>query len=97
MVLKSEIIETLKNYLDPELGIDIWTLGFIRELDFNETKQTLRLVMTLTSPLCPLGSVMIRELDTKFRNLGVKDVAISLTFDPPWQPPAVVKEMLGMS
>lgn len=96
MVFKEEIIEILKNYLDPEIGIDVWTLGFVRQLDFDEKKQAVNLVMTLTSPMCPMGSQMTAELEKKFRDLGAKDVKISLTFDPPWEPPAIVREMLGM-
>jgi len=96
MVLKEEIIEILKNYLDPELGIDVWTLGFVRKLDFNKKKQELKLLMTLTSPMCPMCSVMGDELKKKLMELGLKKVSVEFTFDPPWEPPKEVREMLGM-
>jgi metal-sulfur cluster biosynthetic enzyme len=96
MVFKDEIVEVLKNYLDPEMGIDVWTLGFVRKLDFNEKAQALNLVLTLTSPMCPLGSQIVSDLKRRFVDLGCKTVAIELSFDPPWEPSKEVREMLGL-
>ncbi len=96
MVSKEEILEVLKNYLDPELGIDVWTLGFVRKLTFDRKRQSLKLLMTLTSPMCPMCSVMGTELEAKLLALGLKKVDIEFTFDPPWKPSKQVREMLGM-
>jgi metal-sulfur cluster biosynthetic enzyme len=96
MVIKQEIIETLKNFQDPELGIDIYTLGLIYGIDFDEKAQDLKITMTFTSPMCPYGPQMVGELKGRFRALGIKDPRIDVVFDPPWEPSPEVREMLGV-
>ena len=96
MVLKSEIIETLKTTYDPELGIDLYTLGLIYTIDFDQKKQKLHLTMTLTSPMCPFGPQILEMLQRKFKELGLKSPKISLVFDPPWEPSVEVRQMLGV-
>jgi metal-sulfur cluster biosynthetic enzyme len=95
MVIKEEIEEVLKNTLDPELGVDLWTLGLIYEVAFSEKQQKLAIKMTFTTPLCPYGPQMLGELKSKFRALGLDDVKIEVVFDPPWEPSAEVRAMLG--
>jgi metal-sulfur cluster biosynthetic enzyme len=96
MVIKEEIIEILKNFQDPELGIDIHTLGLIYGVEFDEAKQELKLTMTFTTPLCPYGPKMIGELKSRFRAIGLDKVAIEVVFEPPWKPSDEVREMLGV-
>ena len=96
MVIKDEIIEVLKNTLDPELGIDLWTLGLIYDVDMNEKAQKLYIKMTFTTPLCPYGPQMVGELKSRFRALGLDDVTIDVVFDPPWEPSKEVRTMLGV-
>lgn len=95
MVIKKEIDEVLKNTYDPELGIDLDTLGLIYDVDFDEKSQKLYIKMTFTTPLCPYGPQMIGELKGKFRALGLDDVKIDVVFDPPWEPSQEVRAMLG--
>ena len=92
----AEIVEVLKNLLDPELGLDIYTLGFVRKMDLDAAKKSLRLKMTLTSPLCPYGPMMVRELQERLRRFGLEKVEIGFEFDPPWEPSAEVRLMLGV-
>ena len=96
MVIKDEIIEVLKNTLDPELGIDLYTLGLIYDIDMDEKNQKLVLKMTFTTPLCPYGPQMVGDLRGKFRALGLDDVKIDVVFDPPWTPSEEVRAMLGV-
>ena len=86
----------LKNTFDPELGIDIYTLGFIRKLQINPDKAAVRIEMTLTSPLCPYGPQMLKEVENRLKMIGLKRVKIEFVFDPPWQPSAEVRQMLGV-
>jgi len=97
-VIKEEIIEVLKNFEDPELGIDIHTLGLVYGIDFDEKAQALKLRMTFTTPLCPYGSEMVAGLMERFVALGLmkENVAIDVVFDPPWEPSDEVREMLGV-
>lgn len=96
MVIKQEIIEVLKNFQDPELGIEIYTLGLIYDVNLDEKAQTLKVKMTFTSPMCPYGPQMVGELKGRFHALGVEDPKIEVVFDPPWEPSPEVREMLGV-
>jgi metal-sulfur cluster biosynthetic enzyme len=94
--LKDEVIEVLKNTRDPELGIDIHTLGLIRKIQINPEKEAVLIQMTLTTPLCPYGPQIMKDVETGLRNIGLKRVKIELVFDPPWQPSPEVRLMLGV-
>ncbi len=94
--LKDEIVEVLKNTFDPELGIDIWTLGFVRKLQINPEKMAVAIEMTLTSPLCPYGPQMLQDVENALKKIGLKRVKIEFVFDPPWQPSVEVRQMLGI-
>ena len=96
MVIKEEIIEVLKNVIDPELDIDLYTLGLIYKIDFDQDKQKLRIEMTFTTPLCPYGPQMVGDIKGRFRALGLDDVEVEVVFDPPWEPSDEVREMLGV-
>lgn len=93
MVTKEEIIEVFKQYLDPELGIDVWTMGLIYDIAISEN--LVKVKMTFTSPMCPFGPQMISELEEKIKALGVK-VEIEVVFDPPWEPSEELRAMLGV-
>ena len=56
MVIKDEIIEVLKNTLDPELGIDLYTLGLIYKIEFSEKKQDLKILTMSTMMRCHSGA-----------------------------------------
>lgn len=95
MITKEELIEDVfKKYVDPELGIDIWTLGLVYNVEINEDK--VKILLTFTSPLCPYGPQMVEELKEMIFNKRAKDVEIEVTFDPPWQPSQELREMMGM-
>lgn len=96
MVIKQEILEVLKNFQDPELGLDLYTLGLIYRIEFSEKMQTLKITMTFTTPMCPYGPQMLGELKSRFRALGIADPVIEVVFDPPWEPTPEVREMLGV-
>lgn len=96
MVSRAEVEEVLRTTYDPDLDIDLRTLGLIYEVAFDEPAQELRLTMTLTSPLCPYGDEMVAELKRRFRELGLEKVQVTVVFEPPWQPPEGLREMLGV-
>ncbi|MEK6862132.1 MAG: metal-sulfur cluster assembly factor [Nanoarchaeota archaeon] len=95
MVTKDEIISTLKKCFDPELNIDVHTLGLIYDISIIEDKINIK--MTLTTPFCPYGPFLIGEIKRKITESNkVKEVNIDLVFDPPWQPPDDVRASLGI-
>lgn len=73
----------MRDVLDPELHISIVDLGLIYDVVTNKSKQT-NITMTLTTIGCPLFSVIEQEIHNKLYQIGLKDVKITLTFDPPW-------------
>lgn len=93
MVTQEELIDIFKNYLDPELGIDIWTLGLIYKTEINDTQ--VKVLLTFTSPMCPYGPQMVTDLKEQIEKLGVQ-VEMEVTFDPPWKPTDELREMLGV-
>ena len=95
MITREEIVEALKKVIDPEIGIDIYTLGLVYEITPSEKKQKIK--MTLTSPMCPYGPQVIADVKEKVGQLkGVEEVEVELTFEPPWEPSEEVKLMLGI-
>lgn len=95
MITKEQLIEKVfKQYVDPELNLDVWTLGLIYDLTVEEGK--VKVLMTFTSPMCPYGPQMVSELTGMVKNEGVPEVLIDVTFDPPWKPNGEVMEILGM-
>lgn len=96
MVLKDEIIEVLKTTEDPELHIDLYTLGLIYDITLDDAGEEARIVMTFTTPFCPYGPAMIQDMRKKLSALGLKSVDIKVVFEPPWEPSPEVREMLGV-
>lgn len=84
--LKEKIIEVLKTVYDPEVPVNIYDLGLIYNLEV-EDNGTVKILMTLTAPNCPIADQIIEEIKVKLELLeGIKDVKIELTFNPPWDP-----------
>ncbi|MBS3117203.1 DUF59 domain-containing protein [Candidatus Woesearchaeota archaeon] len=95
MVTREQLIEEVfKKYCDPELGIDVWTLGLIYDLKVDEKK--VFVLLTFTSPFCPYGPEMIDTLREMIKERGVSEVVMEVTFDPPWKPTEELREMLGV-
>jgi len=95
MATREQLIESLKKVFDPEINIDIWTLGLIYDLKIE--KDLVKIKMTLTTPMCPYGPALIDSVKEAVKKVnGVKDVALDLVFDPPWAPSEELKMQLGM-
>ncbi len=95
MITREQLIDNVfKKYEDPELMIDIWTLGLI--YDIVVENDAVRIKLTFTSPMCPYGPAMVEDLKTLIMKEGAASVDIEITFEPPWQPSEELKEMMGM-
>lgn len=91
MPTKEEVIEVIKKCYDPEIPINIYDLGLIYEVD-SEPDQV-RIKMSLTSAGCPAAQALPEEVRSKIgKELGVKNVQVELTFDPPWTPERISPE-----
>jgi FeS assembly SUF system protein len=82
--LGEEIVRVLKTIYDPEIPVDIYELGLIYDVFVNEDYEV-KILMTLTSPNCPVAESLPQEVNEKVKSLNqVKDSEIEMTFDPPW-------------
>ncbi|MBI3634502.1 MAG: DUF59 domain-containing protein [Candidatus Yonathbacteria bacterium] len=95
-ITKEDIIQKLKLVKDPEIEIDIWTLGLIYKITLEE--DGVEILMTLTTPLCPFADDLIALVEKKVSELGYDEgeVCVELTFEPLWQPSDEVKMLLGI-
>lgn len=91
---KDQIIESLKTVKDPEIGIDLWTLGLIRDIKVGDGEVDIE--MTLTSPFCPFGNEIVVSVEDAIKKIGVEEVRVDITFEPPWEPSEELKTMLGI-
>ena len=83
-IKKEDIINQMKEVFDPEIPVNIYDLGLIYEIKIDEEKKV-EIIMTLTSPNCPVAESLPKEVSQKIKNLkGMKSLAVYLTFDPPW-------------
>ena len=82
--IKYDIVAALKTVYDPEIPVDIYELGLIYELEVDPTGRA-HVIMTLTSPMCPVAETLPPEVEAKAREVeGVVDVELELVWDPPW-------------
>lgn len=82
--LGEQIVGVLKTIYDPEIPVDIYELGLIYDVLVNEDREV-RILMTLTSPNCPVAESLPVEVEEKVKSLDlVKDAEVEITFDPPW-------------
>ena len=83
-IKKEDIVNQIKEVFDPEIPVNIYDLGLIYEIKIDEEKKV-EIIMTLTSPNCPVAESLPKEVSQKIKNLnGMKSLAVYLTFDPPW-------------
>ena len=85
-----EIIRELKTVYDPEIPVDIYELGLVYDVQISDEGEVL-VIMTLTSPNCPVAETLPVEVEDKVRGVeSVKSAKIELTFEPTW-----TKEMMS--
>ncbi|WP_242117350.1 DUF59 domain-containing protein [Aestuariivivens sediminicola] len=83
-VLGEKIVNVLKTIYDPEIPVDIYELGLIYDVFVNEACDV-KILMTLTTPNCPVAETLPLEVEEKVKSLDmVKSAEVEITFDPPW-------------
>ena len=90
---KQLAIESLKNVIDPEIGLNVIDLGLIFQIDFDENEKRIYCSHSLTTKFCPMGeaisSGILNALEQTFKEY---DVEVKVTFDPPWNSEKISKE-----
>jgi FeS assembly SUF system protein len=79
-----KIVRVLKTIYDPEIPVDIYELGLIYDVFVSEENNA-KILMTLTSPNCPVAESLPREVEDKVKTLKeINDCEVEITFDPTW-------------
>jgi metal-sulfur cluster biosynthetic enzyme len=98
MINREDVLNALKNVIDPEIGLDIVNLGLIYDLHLE--KDVVYVKMTMTVVGCPLASWILADTENKIREIpNVKDVKIELVWDPPWSVDRIsdeARKLLGL-
>lgn len=96
--LEAEVIEVLKSIYDPEIPVNIYDLGLIYNVDIKGNR--VDILMTLTSPNCPMTDVLMYQIDSRVKLIdGIDEVDVELTFHPQWGKDMITEEgqlKLGM-
>jgi len=82
--IEERIVDVLKTVYDPEIPVDIYSLGLIYKIDLQDDG-TLDVDMTLTAPGCPAADFIMEDVRQKLDTLdGVKSTNVNLVFEPEW-------------
>jgi len=98
-MLENEVVEALRTVYDPEIPVNIYDLGLVYEVNVNDDR-TVKVVMTLTSPTCPVAEVLPGQAEQAvLERTSAKDVKVELTWDPPFsidKVPEEIRMQLGL-
>ena len=84
--IREEVTEALKTVNDPELGIDIFNLGLVYEVEVNESNDV-KVDFTLTTMGCPIAPMIEDEIKQATAGIeGIGEVSAELVMYPPWSP-----------
>lgn len=75
--------EALRGVVDPEVGVDIVSMGLIRQIAIEDGQA--RVDMTLSTRGCPVGDLLVGEVEAVIREAGLQP-EVALVWDPPWSP-----------
>lgn len=85
------VLEALHQVIDPELGCNIVDLGLIYGVEI--TDSTVRVIMTLTTPGCPMHETISQGAQIALLGLeGVTDAQVEIVWDPPWHPSMMTEQ-----
>ncbi len=94
---REQVLEVLRQVYDPEIPVDIVSLGLVYETTIADG--LLRIKMTTTAPGCPVGNYLVQEIERAVWKLaGVNAAGVEFVWDPPWHPEmmsAEAKQQLG--
>ncbi|HEV2036978.1 MAG TPA: metal-sulfur cluster assembly factor [Candidatus Eremiobacteraceae bacterium] len=94
-LIEERVREELKTVVDPEIGIDMVSLGLIYGVRIEGT--TVYVTMTLTSPGCPVAGMFLNAVHAALMSIpGVTEAKVDLTFAPPWDPRTMASEEAKM-
>lgn len=97
--LEDKVYSVIKTIYDPEIPVNIYELGLIYDVSITKNQEAV-VLMTLTTPNCPVAGGMPKEVEDKIKDHpDITDAKVILTFDPPWDMSMMTEEAkfeLGM-
>ena len=83
--IEHKVIAALRSVFDPEIPVNIYDLGLIYNLSISDSTNDVYILMTLTTPNCPVAEDMPGQVQQSVQMVeGVGKVTVELTFEPPW-------------
>lgn len=77
--MKEKIMKALKSAIDPETGVDVVSMGMIKEIEVKG--KDVKIKFTPTTPFCPMVSYLTEEIRKKAKKVkGIGKVEVEVTF-----------------
>lgn len=100
MTLREQVVEALRQVIDPELGINIIDLGLVYGIDVQPDAQHIEIRFTMTTAACPLGPYLVREIEHAVHSVAPAPctVNVDVVWEPAWSPELMsdhARESLG--
>lgn len=95
MLTQEQVVEALRAVADPEVGFNIIDLGLVYDVQVQEAR--VWVAMTLTSPVCPAGDVILKDAKEALESLpGVSEGVVELVWRPRWDPRYMASDEVRM-
>lgn len=92
LAIEENIVRMLKTVYDPEIPVDIYSLGLIYAIDVDDDGNV-KIDMTLTAPSCLASDFLMEDIRMKLESIdGVKNVDVQLVFEPEWNQDMMTEE-----
>ena len=84
LLLTQEVVKMLKTVFDPEMPVDVYSLGLIYNTEIDDDANV-HIDMTLTAPNCPAADFIFEDIRIKVEGIeGIKSCNVQLVFEPEW-------------
>jgi len=85
--LWTQVQRALCEVYDPEIPVNIYELGLIYKVDINEDNNNVFILMTFTSPNCPVAEDMPLMVESEIKKIeGIGSIEVEIVWDPIWDP-----------
>ena len=83
LIRKQDIIECIKNVMDPEIPVNLYDLGLIYSIKNRNNNVVIE--MTLTNPNCPVAGQMPKNVAKSIEQIeGLRSIEVKLVWEPKW-------------
>ena len=91
-VTAQQILESLKQCMDPEIPINVVDMGLIYGVNVSDDNKV-DVKMTMTTRGCPLHDTLVNDVKRYVNKVsGVSSVNVEIVWDPPWTPEKMSEE-----